>query len=132
MTICGDCQDNDADGLVDYEDPDCCQHNDTLRLRRMTMKMKPTNHLLRLRTGALNALPHAFDAARDQVTLQIADRDGQVYCKTLSLKATKRSAKRGLFRFRDKTGELAAGLRSARLKVRKSGRVVFRIRSFSC
>jgi len=126
VEVCGDCQDNDADGLVDYEDPDCCQHGDTLRMRRMVMKMRSTNHRLRLRTGALNALPHAFDPARDGVTLQIADSDGQVLCETLSLKGSKRSLQRGIFRFRDKTGELAAGLRTARLKIRKSGRVVFR------
>src|SRR5262249_17859390 len=30
--ICGDCQDNDGDGLVDYEDPDCCEQIDPLTL----------------------------------------------------------------------------------------------------
>jgi hypothetical protein len=71
-------------------------------------------------------MPHRFDPALDEVTLQIADRDGQLYCHDVPLTATKRSLKRGVFRFRDRTGQVAAGLRNARLRVRKDGTVVFR------
>jgi hypothetical protein len=99
-----------------------------LRLRRMVMKVPPTagKQRLRLRGRTRSAMPHRFDPARDGVTLQIADQDGQLYCHDVPLEATKRSLKRGVFRFRDRTGQLAAGLRTARLKVRKDGTVVFR------
>src|SRR5262245_11319343 len=39
--VCGDCEDNDGDGLVDYEDPDCCERIDPLPLGRVGMRMRP-------------------------------------------------------------------------------------------
>lgn len=63
---------------------------------------------------------------RDGVTLQIADTDGQIYCHDIPVVAKKRLLKRGVFRFRDRTGTVADGLRNARIKIRKDGRVVFR------
>ncbi len=126
--VCGDCRDNDGDGLVDYEDPDCCERMDRLALRRMVMKLPPKagKQRLRLRGRTRTALSDGFDPARDRVTLQVADHDGQLYCHDVPLKATKRSLKRGVFRFRDRTGKLAAGLRNARLKIRKNGTAIFR------
>jgi hypothetical protein len=128
VEICGDCQDNDGDGLVDYEDPDCCEVTDTLTLRKMAMRMRPQlgRNSLRLRGRYLTAGTASFDPTRDGVTLQIADRDGQIYCHDLPVRASKRGLKRGVFRFRDRTGTQAGGLRTVRFKIRKDGRVVFR------
>jgi hypothetical protein len=130
VEICGDCQDNDGDGLVDYEDPDCCQTTDALTLRRMTVRMphRAGRNSLRMK-GRYNATSAAsFNPTRDGVTLQIADRDGQIYCHDIPVRATKRGLKHGVFRFRDRTGAQAGGLRSVRFKIRKDGRVVFRAR----
>src|SRR4029453_14078278 len=74
--------------------------------------------------GAASAA--SFNPSRDGVTLQIADSDGQIYCHDIPVRATKRGLKRGIFRFRDRTGTQAAGPRTVRFKVRKDGRVVFR------
>src|SRR5262249_45964851 len=69
--ICGDCVDNDGDGLVDYEDPDCCERIDPLTLSRMMMRMRSqgAGDSLRLRSRGV-AASSSLDP-RDGVTLQL-------------------------------------------------------------
>ena len=124
--ICGDCVDNDGDGLVDYEDPDCCERTDPLTLSRMLMRMRPqsTGDTLRLRSSGVTA--SASLDPRDGVTLQLSDGSGQLYCHDIGVVTTKAGLKHGVFRFRDKTGTLAGGLQTARFKIRKNGQLVFR------
>src|SRR5262245_50081900 len=124
--ICGDCVDNDGDGLVDYEDPDCCERTDPLTLSRMLMRMRSqgTGDTLRLRSRGVAA--SASLDPRDGVTLQLSDGSGQLYCHDIGVVTTKAGLKHGVFRFRDKTGTLAAGLQTARFKIRKNGQIVFR------
>src|SRR5262249_43318165 len=86
---------------------------------------KAGRNSLRLR-GYLAGAPASFSPTRDGVTLQIADRDGQIYCHDIPMRATKRGLKHGVFRFRDRTGARADGLRTVRFKIRKDGSVVFR------
>jgi hypothetical protein len=126
--VCGDCQDNDGDGLVDYEDPDCCQHIDPLTLARLVMRKRPqaAGDSLRLRSRAVASSATSLNPARDGVTLQLSDGGGQLYCHDIAIATTKVGLKHGVFRFRDKTGTLAAGLRQARFKIRKNGQIVFR------
>jgi hypothetical protein len=126
VEICGDCVDNDGDGLVDYEDPDCCERTDPLTLSRMLMRMRPqgTGDTLRLRSRGVAA--SASLDPRDGVTLQLSDGSGQLYCHDIGVVTTKAGLKHGVFRFRDKTGTLAAGLQTARFKIRKNGQLVFR------
>jgi hypothetical protein len=128
VEICGDCIDNDGDGLVDYEDPDCCGSTDALTLRRLAMRMRPQagRNTLRLRGGYAALQTRTFDPASDGVSLQIADHSGQVYCHTIPLASKPGWLKHGVFRFRDKTGSAADGLRRVRFKIRKDGRVVVR------
>jgi len=126
--VCGDCQDNDGDLLVDYEDPDCCERTDPFTLGRMVIRMRHQagNDGLRLRSRPSAASTAGLDPVRDGVTLQLSDRDGRLYCHDIALVTTKGGLKRGVFRFRDKAGTLAAGLQQARLKIRKDGQIVFR------
>jgi hypothetical protein len=119
---CGDCRDNDADGLVDFEDPDCCERTHSLTLRRVVMRADG----LRLRSRPSATGMARLDPARDRVTLQLSDRDGQLYCQDLAFRVTKSAVTRGALRFTDKTGTRAAGLQRARLKIRTDGRMVFR------
>jgi hypothetical protein len=118
--------DNDGDGLVDYEDPDCCDRTDPLTLSRMLMRMRPqgTGDTLRLRSRGVAASANLDP--RDGVTLQLSDGNGQLYCHDIGVVTTKAGLKHGVFRFRDKTGTLAAGLQNARFKIRKNGQLVFR------
>ena len=128
VEVCGDCQDNDGDGLVDYEDPECCERTDLLTLGRMVMRMRPrpARDTLRLRSRPTAASTASLDPVRDGVTLQLSDGDGRLYCHDLALVTTRAALKRRVFRFRDRTGTLAAGLQRARLKIRTDGRIVFR------
>jgi hypothetical protein len=125
---CGDCQDNDGDGLVDYEDPDCCERTDPLSLGRMVMRTRPlaSGDSLRLRIRPSATSTARLDPVHDGVTLQLSDLDGELYCHDLALVTTKSGLKRGVFRFSDRTGTRAAGLQRARLKIRKDGQIVFR------
>jgi hypothetical protein len=126
--VCGDCQDNDGDGLVDYEDPDCCRQIDPLTLARMVMRERPqaARDSLRLRSRAVAGSTSSLNPASDGVTLQLSDANGQLYCHDIALATTKGALKHGVFRFRDRTGTLAAGLQRVRFKIRKDGRIVFR------
>jgi uncharacterized repeat protein (TIGR01451 family) len=126
--VCGDCQDNDGDGLVDYEDPDCCEQTDPLTLRRMAMRVRPraTDDGLQLRSGSLAATPAAVDPVRDGVTLQLSDGAGRLYCHDLAMVTSPRARRRGVFRFTDRAGTRADGLQRVRLKIRRNGTMVFR------
>jgi uncharacterized repeat protein (TIGR01451 family) len=129
--VCGDCLDNDGDGLVDYEDPDCCAQPLALGVRRM--KLKPAvnadvhGNRLRLRARYAPTAPPLFDPMTQDTTLQIADASGQMFCQTITTPHWKHPRAR-LYRFRDKKGLFAAGLERGKFKVRKNGQVVFRTR----
>jgi hypothetical protein len=75
---------------------------------------------------AVSAGTPGLNPASDGITLQLSDATGQVYCHDIALATTKGTLKHGVFRFRDKTGTLAAGLQRVRFKVRKDGQIVFR------
>ena len=36
--MCGNCLDDDGDGLIDYEDADCCDDTANLGLRKMSVR----------------------------------------------------------------------------------------------
>jgi hypothetical protein len=125
--ICGDCLDNDGDGLVDYEDDACCQAHAALDVRRMRLNGTPGKvRGNRLRVKARRV---AFDAAtldpmHQDTTLQISDGAGTVFCQTIPAEHwTHRRAR--IFRFKDKAGAFAGGLRKGAFKVKKDGRIVF-------
>src|SRR5262249_39745571 len=108
--ICGDCIDNDGDGLVDAEDPDCCATTSPLTIESVTIRgASDTNALQRLRVQA-RFTPGAtgFNPRTEGTTLQISDRRGTVLCQGIPFQANRRSEAVGEFRFRDKTGTLAA------------------------
>src|SRR5262249_29446473 len=92
----------------------------------MRMRPKPGRNVLRLRGGYAAAQAKTFNPASDGVTLQIADPSGQVYCHDIPVTSKPRLLKHGVFRFSDKTGTAASGLRRVRFKIRKDGRIVVR------
>jgi len=119
--ICGDCIDNDGDGLVDFEDPDCCATTSPLTIETVTIgRASDANALQRLRIQArfTPRAPTGFNARTEGTTLQISDSQGTVFCQGIPFQANRGSEAVGEFHFADKTGTLAAGLRSARLRYR--------------
>ncbi len=128
-TSCGNCTDDDGDGLVDYEDPDCCAQTYSLVLRRMRLKM-PSNAIdaMKIRTRVGIDKRVKLDPSADGATLQISDPNGQMYCHELPMPTYNQLKEKGRFRFNDKTGKLAGGLRRASFKIKKNGWVLFRAR----
>ncbi|HJQ83312.1 MAG TPA: hypothetical protein VKA21_04505 [Candidatus Binatia bacterium] len=127
--VCGDCRDNDGDGLVDYDDPDCCTEPIALELRRLRLKStakRPTGRKLRLKAGYASYTPAGFDPMSARTTVQVSDAEGVVFCQSMPLAAWRHPRKR-VFRFRDRTGTLAGGLRQSRFDMRKSGAIGFRV-----
>jgi hypothetical protein len=128
--ICGNCLDDDGDGDVDYEDGDCCDDTSSLVLRKMSVRTKPQSRKNRLRLSTQYAAraPDGFDPGLQGTSLQLRDADGDFFCQSIPFKSDARSTKKGVFKFRDKTGQMAGGLRKARFKIKKkqNGRVVFR------
>jgi hypothetical protein len=126
--ICGDCIDNDGDGLVDFDDPDCCAAPMPLDVRRLKLKAtakKRTGTRIRLKAGFSDYTPAGFDPMAGNTTVQISDPSGLVFCQTMP-SAAWTHRRPTVFRFKDKTGAIAGGLRKSRFKMKKSGAIKFR------
>jgi hypothetical protein len=128
--LCGNCLDDDGDGAIDYEDADCCDDAANLDLRRLAVRTKPGAGKNRLRVKARYAsrAPDGFDPGLLGTTLQLRDDDGMFFCQNIPFKSGPLWTRMGLFKFKDKTGTMAAGLRKARFKIHRKtdGHVSFR------
>lgn len=130
--ICGDCIDNDGDGLVDFEDAaDCCGNGASFvsnmwRARFRSRGGDTTRMRIKSRL-ADRGLGERLAPPAQTVALQIRERGGrQLLCATLPPGAF---AKRGKwFRYRRSaaTPESAHGIDRIRIRTMRSGRVKFR------
>jgi hypothetical protein len=122
--ICGNCIDDDGDGKVDYEDDDCCDNTGGMTIRKMTVRTKSEVGKNRLVFKALYSprVDPDFNPATAGTTLQLRDADGNFFCQDIPFKSNPRRIKMGVFKFRDKTGLMAAGLRKAKFKIAKKDR----------
>ena len=126
--MCGDCIDNDGDGLVDYEDPDCCADPNALEMRRMMLRPAPkrsTAKRLNLKVRNTGFDRADLDPRLAGATLQISDPSGTILCQPIPAAAWTHRNKRS-FRFKDKTGSVAAGLKRARFAMKRSGAIRFK------
>jgi hypothetical protein len=134
--ICGNCIDDDGDGLVDFEDPDCCAAQEgqlfqmDLRNARLRPRRATGRTLLRVK-GALarSGLAGRIDPLAQQVGIQIRSADqGELLCATIPAgKFLKR--KKGYVFSQKRTplpAELGRNLNRVRIKPLKSGVVAFR------
>jgi hypothetical protein len=124
--ICGNCIDDDGDGLVDYEDPDCCAGGPMpVTLGRLGLRPTSKGHGNRLRMK-LKLAPGApaLDPSTQDTSLQISDASGQLFCATIAAKNWKHPGRR-VYRFIDKAGTFAGGLKNGRFLFKRNGRVSF-------
>jgi len=127
VEICGDCIDNDGDGLVDWEDPDCCEQMLALQPKRLMLKRPSAKGRNRMRVRAIYSqfTPAGFDPTRHDTSLQISDGTGQIVCATVAgghwMHPTPRR-----YSFCDKDGTFAGGVRDGRFVTKRNGRVIFR------
>jgi len=107
--ICGNCIDDDGNGLVDFEDPACCGEAQAFAGTLRHARLKARRHggtLVRLR-GQLGGPGLAVTPASENVFLQIrADDAGELLCAELP--AGKFRQHHGAFRFRDRKHLLAS------------------------
>jgi hypothetical protein len=128
VEVCGDCTDNDGDGLVDYQDPDCCSAPAHLDVKRMMLQPAPKKanaKRLRLKVRDTGFAPETLDPMTADTTLQISDPNGMVLCQRIPAAAWTHRNPRS-FRFLDKTSKVAGGIKNARFKMKRNGRVPFR------
>ena len=115
---------------MDYEDPDCCAQGLPLAVKRMVLKPMGLHvHGNRLKVKARYAASASalFDPTAQDTTLQISDANGELFCQTIAAAHWKHPHRR-LYRFKDKTGLFAGGLKRGRFKVNRNGSVMFRTR----
>ncbi len=122
--ICGNCLDDDGNGLVDFEDPACCTDAQSFAgtLRRARLKLRRNGGMvLRLR-GRLGSPGFAAAPLSEDVFLQMrADGGPEVLCAELP--AGQFRKRHGDFRFRDRKHLVASAraIEGMRLKPMASG-----------
>jgi hypothetical protein len=122
--------DNDGDGLVDYEDPDCCGEplaSRVLRARVLGSKEGLVGGHLRLRAILAETGHTDLDPEIEDVTIQLRNADGELLCATVGHELWVEDPP-GTFRFR-KPGDLAEGLNRGAIRLRRRGGVEFRTAS---
>ena len=125
---CNDGIDNDGDGLVDYEDPDCCREAGALVVERMTLEpagLERRGNRLAMKARYATSVPPLFDPLAQDTTLQLSDAHGPLFCQTIA-RAHWKCAHRRRYRFKDGRGRFAGGLEKGRFKVKRNGSVLFR------
>ncbi len=100
VETCGNCADDDGDGLVDWADDDCCASDHTLALEHLAIRGTTVRLVVR----------HSLSAGPDDTTLQLADDRGVHTCATLGA-----GSWRGTQRFDEGRRRQAGGFRRARL-----------------
>jgi cysteine-rich repeat protein len=128
VEVCGNCLDDDLDGLVDFEDPDCCRGPalDGARLKKLRLKPRRRGGTaLRLRAG-LGPNASRVEPLRHELVLQARTADGPLLCAHVPAGSLR--AKRRVFRFRDPEHRVAAAqsLDTVRLRATKRGQLRLR------
>jgi hypothetical protein len=117
---CGNCQDDDGDGLVDFEDPDCCTrtHRFTMTLGATRLVPKTGGTVLRLRSLLARAGLASVDPRSQDVLFQMRPEGGRdIVC--VRIPATRITRKGGRYRFRDRKATLDSARGVTVLTVRK-------------
>jgi cysteine-rich repeat protein len=99
--ICGNCIDDDLNGLVDFEDPACCANPAAGKLVKARLRARKSGRtLLRLR-GALGGKDLAVSPSTQNVFLQVRTQPGgELLCAEVP--AGRFKSHRKAFRFRDR------------------------------
>jgi hypothetical protein len=124
VEVCGNCADDDGNGLTDFEDPACCARAQTvgLILRRGRIKTLGAGaSRLKLRTKAVSGLASVNPLAQD-VFVQIRPADGtDILCAQIPASTFRK--KRGVFKFRDRSHLVASarGLERVTIRVKRNG-----------
>ncbi len=127
--ICGNCIDDDGNGLTDFEDPACCSESQSFTMVVKHGRLRPAGNLSRLRLKTLLARSglSQVNPMHDDVFLQIRPAGGEeLLCAHMPAK--KFMHMHGAFKFWDKKHLVtsAKGINDLTVKVRRDGSVHLR------
>lgn len=128
--ICGNCLDDDGNGLTDYDDPACCDGGTSgvMIVNRLRLRARDTDSKLGVFARLDGLVVDDLSGGNHGIDLQLADDpDAPFFCASFAPETLRASSR--TLRFRDKHGEVAAarGIASLRLRRKPSGRVKLRI-----
>jgi hypothetical protein len=121
--ICGNCIDDDTDGLTDLEDPACCGSAGTMQIEHVRIVPHRGPSGLTLKGGLHGMDLGGLRGGERDVVLQLRDADGPTFCARIP-SATLVAGKRGL-RFKDPRQSIASagGVTLLRLDAARNGTV---------
>jgi hypothetical protein len=102
---CGNCVDDNGDGLVDLHDPQCNFIELTLKDGALSLDPAPAGDKLTLQ-GTFSVDTSSIDPSTEGVTINLTDKDGQIACFTLPPGAGWKVGKNKWTFTDDKTGAL--------------------------
>src|SRR5262249_61192439 len=130
--ICGNCIDDDGNGLTDFEDPACCPQGQTFAMSVTRGRLRPHGPTSKLVLRSLLA-SHGLEGVnplKEDVFLQIRQGGGAgILCAKAPATAFRRTHK--AFKFRDRKHQVASarGVQKVKEKVRR-GKGCGRSRAF--
>jgi hypothetical protein len=127
--ICGNCIDDDNNGLTDFEDPACCSQLQTFTMGLSRGRLRPAGSVSRLRLKSLLARTGLgqVNPLRQDVFLQIRPAGGlDLLCAKIP--ASKFMRMHGAFKFWDRKHMVtsARGINDLTVKIRRDGSVRLR------
>ena len=126
--ICGNCIDDDGNGLTDFEDPACCTQSQAFAMTVTHGLLRPRGPTTRLKLKSLLAKAGLADVnpLKQDVFVQIRPADGtDVLCAEAP--ADKFMKMHGAFKFWDRQHRVASakGISDIKVQVRRDGSVRF-------
>ncbi|HXJ33701.1 MAG TPA: hypothetical protein VMS22_06625 [Candidatus Eisenbacteria bacterium] len=117
---CGNCLDDDGNGLTDAEDPSCCtgSQRQTLTLRSGRLKPGPSDTTALKLKSMIPGLS-GVDLRTQALEVQLRGAHGELFCATLP--AGRLVGKKRAFRFKDRAGTVARGLAKIAVKLARGG-----------
>lgn len=123
VEICGDCLDDDGDGLTDFEDPDCCtgMPATTLTLKKGLIKPVSGATKLALKATVSKAGLAGGSIATQDVFVQLRAQGGEVLCAHVPASAVTRKKTRIVFKDPAHGVATARGVDHLALSQKKNG-----------
>jgi hypothetical protein len=126
--LCGNCVDDDGNGLTDFEDQRCCASAQRFEMVLRTGRIRPrgATSAVSLKASLAHAGLTDVDPLHQDVFVQIrAEGKAELLCARLP--AARFARRRGAYRFRDRARAVtsAMGIEVLSVQVRRSGTVRF-------
>jgi hypothetical protein len=124
---CGDCVDNDGNGLTDFEDAACCSASAPLEMARARIMPHLTGMRFLLNTQLPAAGAPAVDPTKQDVVVQVRLEEGRdVLCARVPARKFMKRRHRFLFRDHAHEEKSARGLDDMTVRVRRDGEIHLR------